>query len=65
MAMKWLREVHHLHCQIDCPAVSPIWQYGIYNLRLKDWLSTKMMGNFNTYEQAADTAIKYCLENLI
>ena len=65
VAMKWLREVHHLHCQIDCPAVSPAWQYGIYDLRLKDWRSTKMMGNFDTYEEAAEAAIVCCLKELI
>jgi len=66
MAMKWLREVHKLYCDIrvgDGDFVIDI-------ISLKD-------GEFGcevvepescvylTYEQACEAAIKYCLENLI
>ena len=65
MAMKWLRETFEIHCQIDCPIVTFNWRYGIRNLNQDEWFTLRDMGDYETYEEAAEAAIEYCLENLI
>ena len=70
MAMKWLRKEHKLHIQIWILEEKGYWfdiekilnaQYkhkSLYSTGLEDIY-------FETNEQAAEAAIKYCLENLI
>ena len=60
MAMKWLREVHNLHIVVfyyDNSAFPYIWYIFAHD------------GNkphkAKSYEEASETAIKYCLEKLI
>ena len=60
MAMKWLREVHNLHIIVfyyDNSAFPYIWYIFAHN-RNKPHKA-------NSYEEACEAAIKYCLENLI
>lgn len=65
MAMKWLREVH------DCP-IEILWHWDA-NSQCSDWYFRHHMElkpiprieYYDTYEEAAEAAIKYCLENLI
>ena len=63
MAMKWLREIHNI-------TIEPHYLYR------KEWYAIVSSENplgigvyttntFNTYEEACEAAIKYCLENLI
>ena len=61
MAMKWLREVHKLYMYTAFAGMEEVWFSRIYNKdkHLKD------LDDFNTYEEACEAAIKYCLENLI
>lgn len=68
MAMKWLRHVHGLHIAI-------LWDCGAYigknsfcyhiddmnNYENKGWNKI----GFESYEEACEAAIRYCLENLI
>ena len=59
MAMKWLRKVHNID----------IWVEG-YNKRYKGNIHSEQRGNEalfyeDTYEEACEAAIRYCLENLI
>ena len=63
MAMKWLRVVHNLHITIySCSQES--WMYRITKPHQK--LEDGEYGeDFNSYEDAASVAIKYCLTNLI
>lgn len=64
MAMKWLRETHRIDIiiEISDPSVKDrkyycmIWD-GNNNSHILDL--------FNSYEEAVEAAIKYCLENLI
>jgi len=56
MAMKWLREVHDIKIMIR-PYVDGTYSYEILN---GFWYV-----NFDSYEDAVEAAIKYCLENLI
>lgn len=56
MAMRWLREVHDIKIMIR-PYVDGTYSYEILN---GFWYV-----NFDSYEDAAEAAIKYCLENLI
>lgn len=69
MAMKWLREVHHLFIQIeyeceDC-FVSDIYSMTDYD----EWGEHKhyppTFVNCKTYEQACEAAVKHCSEKLI
>ena len=56
MAMKWLREVYDIKIMIR-PYVDGTYSYEILN---GFWYV-----NFDSYEDATDDALKYCLENLI
>ena len=72
MAMKWLREVHNIN---PVPyALSLGWAFDVFDLSNRDITGCKEIYSmnfpsksevFNTYEQACEAAIKYCLENLI
>lgn len=67
MAMKWLREVHNKSIEIrsqGLKATSIGWIVEIYNLANQDE-EFHHPYTFSTYEDAAESAIKYCLENLI
>ena len=69
LAMKWLREVHYcVICIIPLTFYGgetvSAWGYNIWandNLEIDEFDSHK----FATYEEAAESAIKYCLEKLI
>ncbi len=70
MAMKWLREVHNYDISICLDSyVEPYDnQYYIVIRRKKDKyenISPCEQVYFDTYEEACEAAIKYCLENLI
>lgn len=73
MAMKWLREVHHKHCSVSYD-IDLYWFFQIIELKeLKEHFDyselihyhTKNETGFNSYEEAVEAALKYCLENLI
>lgn len=68
MAMKWLREKNLIICVIPLTFYGgetvSAWGYNIWandNLEIDEFDSHK----FATYEEAAESAIKYCLEKLI
>ena len=72
MAMKWLREVHNLHCSVDYDYVLG-WYCQITSLKetveydyeeMKHYHPEKDNG-FSSPEEACEAAIKYCLEKLI
>lgn len=67
MAMKWLREVHRLDMDISIEyTTEKVYYYSILKrtaIRDIDCLHSET--NFNSYEEACEAAIKYCLENLI
>lgn len=70
MAMKWLREVHNYSISICLDSyVEPYDnEYYILIRRKKDRfeeISPCEQVYFKTYEEAAEAAIKYCLEELI
>jgi len=72
MAMKWLREIHHLHISTDWyykndPVITDDFTIQ-YQFTITSWLSPKEHfdeGWYDTHEDACKAAIKYCLENLI
>ena len=63
VAMKWLREVHNFHVDID-PSEGD-WKPTI--MELKDWscVDDGSIPICDSYEEACEEAIKYCIENLI
>ena len=70
MAMKWLRKVHKIHIMADCIGsenyISTIqFTHNSQDIMIEGKKS-KIGGNgFDSYEEACEAAIKYCLENLI
>lgn len=64
LAMRWLREVHNLHIDIDVSE-------GDWNpcvIELEDWSVVSEYDTEktqDTYENAVEYALKYCLTNLI
>ena len=67
MAMRWLREVHNYNIEVDTIGFlrdkSLCYRSAIYYLI--DENECFFQDNFNSYEEACEAAIKYCLENLI
>jgi len=75
MAMKWLREMHNIHIELNWDKGNQlysfqIWKPGKFQPEISSldlWRIYKddnYLGEWN-YEKAAEEAIKYCLENLI
>ena len=67
MAMKWLREVHNIVCNIDIESRN-FYYYSVFIIRSSNeaqYQLTSQKPYFETYEEACEAAIKYCLENLI
>lgn len=66
MVMKWLREVHHIHIEVHLDSMDG--RHPIYEALYSECVTIRT-DNFidygDTYEQACEAAIKYCLENLI
>ena len=72
MAMKWLREVHRLHCNIGYDNVNWYWDIQTVRKPVTEETAPKMLPaiatiglTYSTYEEACESAVKYCLENLI
>lgn len=69
MAMKWLRDVHHLVIQIefiDFLEHGEIWLYSIIERKtIKQLTGRDEDFTEHSYEEACESAIKYCLENLV
>ena len=63
MAMKWLREVHHLVIDIKYQVICPTFKWRIYQVDEKRKHTD--FAHYQTYEEACEAAIKYCLESLI
>lgn len=66
MAMKWLREIHRLIVVIqkEIYTGSGNWWYRIDRSDRPFIDSIESDANYESYELAAEAAIKYCLENL-
>ena len=72
MAMDWLREIHNKHCDINYD-IDLDWFFQIMDLKETveyDYPETKYYHTenetgFNTYEDAVESALKYCLTELI
>ena len=74
MAMKWLREMHYIHIAALCPIVDVDTDvFGVkYNVVISNLKNNCLAFNtgiedneYDTYEQACEAAIEYCLKNLI
>lgn len=69
MAMKWLREVHHLHCDIGYDDMD--WFWGIISVdkavppEERPKVVKSGYAGCKSYEEACEAAILYCLKNLI
>ena len=66
--MKWLREVHKL-CITIIPKVTDdegsggcLWEWAVTYLLVPQSVSLEL---FESYEEACENAIRYCLEKLI
>ena len=65
MAMKWLREVHNICISVDVKIGGK--KYYVCISSTESGLSHGILEDevWNTFEEACEAAIKYCLENLI
>ena len=65
MAMKWLREVHDIFIEISVDEMlkDEGYQWTLYYNSTKEIRPYSDWGD--SYEEACEAAIKYCLENLI
>ena len=61
VAMKWLRKVHNLHIEVH---YNIFWNYYQYTIFYYDGKIESEMA-YHSFENAAEAAIKYCLENLV
>lgn len=65
--MKWLRELHRL-CVVAKPYITEegiFYLFEIKEMNKDSVVNKKTKTGFDTYEEACEAAIKYCLENLI
>ncbi len=62
MAMKWLRRKYGLFIRITEDMTGNVYEWSVYQKNYGCRVSTYVE---DSYEQAEETAIKYCLENLI
>ena len=62
MAMKWLREVHGLFIRITENMAGNVFEWSVYQ---KNYGCRASMYVENSYEQACESAISYCLKVLI
>ena len=65
MAMKWLLKKHNIFI---CPLFleeSNGFGYTIENIIKKEYITTSKNSSYKEPEETCETAIKYCLENLI
>lgn len=67
MAMKWLRDVHHLFIWISLnPSKALPYYYQVFRTDKPENYVIYIDSNFyGSYEMVCDSAIKYCSENLI
>lgn len=63
MAMTWLREEYGIHILFDLSAWETYDWYYVYKGNRYHYDEREF--DHNTYEEATEAAIKYCLENLI
>lgn len=64
MAMKWLREEHKLSIEISSTE-SGRWMAFVYELGLTRHFVEAYISTYDTYEDAVEAALKYCLTKLI
>lgn len=72
LVMKWLREVHHLHISIEMGFDVDNHQYYFFvpsickfSSKTGEYQTPFDEREFDSYKEACEAAIKYCLENLI
>jgi hypothetical protein len=61
VAMKWLREVHHIFIRVIQSHI----EYCACEIYYNRAAHYEFRTSFDSYEEACEAAIKYCLENLI
>jgi len=66
MAMKWLRKYHNIIIDPEPVWNGKKWEYQLFIVTPQNADSPYYEHNpYKTYEECVETAIKYCLENLI
>lgn len=66
MAMKWLRDEKNIHIKVHCSGNRNYLAYAQSLVTaFHDFCIESATCSFNTYEEAVEEAIKYCLINLI
>ena len=63
IAMKWLREVHHIFIQIELYSKYDDYNFEIFQNTHRLWIEERTI--YSTYTETVEMGIKYCLEHLI
>ena len=63
MAMKWLREIHNILIQVELYSKHGDYCFEVFKNTHRMIVEKDEV--YNSYEDACEEAIKYCLENLI
>ena len=66
MAMRWLREVHHIETCVEYSIPDDAYNYTIIVKDVTNGFTIiHSEGTYEVYEKATDELLKYCLKNLI
>lgn len=68
MSMKWLRDVHNIHISLRPTFTedAPYWyNASVHQVEAHRFRDKYFSEHFETYEEACEASIKYCLTNLI
>jgi hypothetical protein len=66
MVMQWLRDVHDIFIKLEYDVDEDIqWHPSLALIKGNKYIHTNELQWYDTYEQACEAAIKYCLKNLI
>lgn len=65
MAMKWLRDTHKIFIEVGFNRFYGTYNVHIFNMIEQEKDPFKLPERFDSYEEACNEAIRYCLINLI
>jgi hypothetical protein len=65
LALKWLREVHNIHCTIDIGYGNKTEYFSNIHSTKKSGTLHNETGYYNSYEESVEAALLYVLKNMI
>lgn len=66
MAMRWLRDIHNINIEPESVWNGKKWEYQLFIVTPQNSVSPYYEKNlYKSYEECVESALKYCLKNLI